>query len=555
MSNSTVKKNGLIYSEDQHTLLGVDSESSEFNGRVPFGVYYIEDDVFSDTKFTSISLPDSVKSIVANLFCNCKTLKKVKLPSSITTLSPYLFSGCSSLQKITMPNQIDSFAEGLFYGCSSLEEIPFRAGIKSLPENVFAGCSSLKSLVIPETVISIESCAVQNCTSLESVVIPSSIQNIAQDAFEGCSSIHNIRISSDNRLFFINEKDGCLYERTAEDDRCIIKVNKIQNEDIDFFEKDLPEEQEVESDEDVEEDDLFSAEIGALDEESSLIIENQNEDKKVRGNEKMTDDIDSIFNEIMSDERKSLDDSVEVAEVSNKESEVLVDAMDIVNENKSRLEGSENIAVDEEEGRVLAQMMDVMNEKKPEVSQAKVTTEELANLFSSHEENEPSGQADNSLSVKNPNAIDKKIKILLDSADVSKVLEFNVEEDVPYDPDLFVIAEKTVKNENGEDQFSAKLVSCASKIAHIQNFKRVFIVAGLPFDNDEFEYFYSSFMNKKNVILACESARPSELSDYCKLVCEKSRISLEKAALNDQRKRLSIKNNTLIKLVIQDKYN
>lgn len=553
MANSIVKKNGLLYSEDMHTLLGVDSESEEFNGRVPFGVHFINDEVFADSEQTSISLPDSVKSVGANLFCNCKRLLKVKLPSSLCELSPYMFSGCSALQKIVMPNQVDSFPEGLFYGCSSLTEIPFRAGLSTLSENVFAGCSSLKSLVIPDTVIKIESCAVQNCSSLESIVIPSSVQFIAPDAFDGCNLIHNIRISSDNKLFYISEKDGCLYERTAEEDRCIIKINKIENKDVDFFENNLVDTEEVDNEEeDNEEDDLFSAEIGAMNEESSLI--NENENKNTEEHEKMTEDIDSIFNEIMSDEKETLDSTNENIDVDKKESEVLVDAIDIVNEHKSRLSDTQNVGVDEKEGQVLAQMMEVMNEKKPEPSEAKVSTEELEKLFSTHEEKEPNGQADNSLSVNNPSNIDKKVRILLDAAKVSKILEFDVEKDLPFEPDLFVIAEKTVANENGEEEFSSKLLACVSKIAHIQNFNRVYLVSELPFDNEEFVYFYSSFISKKNVILACEAARPSLLSDYCKSICEKSRISLDKKDLNDQRKRLSIKNNTLIKLVLQDKY-
>ena len=62
-------------------------------------------------------------------------------------------------------------------------------------------------------------------------------------------------------------------------------------------------------------------------------------------------------------------------------------------------------------------------------------------------------------------------------------------------------------------------------------------------------------MNKKNVILACEAESPATLSDYCKKICEESRISLDKDELNDQRKRVTVKTDTLIKLVIRDKYD
>ena len=59
---------------------------------------------------------------------------------------------------------------------------------------------------------------------------------------------------------------------------------------------------------------------------------------------------------------------------------------------------------------------------------------------------------------------------------------------------------------------------------------------------------------KKNVILACNAKGPSSMSDYAKTVCEQSRISLDRNELADQRKRISIKNDMLIKLVIQDIY-
>ena len=58
---SYIKKNGLLYSEDGYTVIGVDDTSNEFNGRVPFGAHKIDDDVFSDCPYESISLPDSVK--------------------------------------------------------------------------------------------------------------------------------------------------------------------------------------------------------------------------------------------------------------------------------------------------------------------------------------------------------------------------------------------------------------------------------------------------------------------------------------------------------------
>ncbi|MDE7383272.1 MAG: leucine-rich repeat domain-containing protein, partial [Treponemataceae bacterium] len=56
------KKHGLIYSSDFKSVLGVDSESKEFDGNVPYGATHIEEDAFSCCSLEKISLPDSVMS-------------------------------------------------------------------------------------------------------------------------------------------------------------------------------------------------------------------------------------------------------------------------------------------------------------------------------------------------------------------------------------------------------------------------------------------------------------------------------------------------------------
>ena len=60
---SFIKKHGLLYSQDLHTVIGVDDTSNEFNGRIPFGAHRIDDDVFSECPYESISLPDSITEL------------------------------------------------------------------------------------------------------------------------------------------------------------------------------------------------------------------------------------------------------------------------------------------------------------------------------------------------------------------------------------------------------------------------------------------------------------------------------------------------------------
>ena len=537
---SYIKKNGLLYSEDGYTVIGVDDTSNEFNGRVPFGAHKIDDDVFSDCPYESISLPDSVTELGNCVFENSKALEKIKLPSGLTELPPYLFSGCSALTKVNMPNSVSAFPEGFFKDCQSLPEIPFRAGLTLLPESVFEGCKSLKSLVIPNTVKRIESRAVAGCTSLESVVFPAGLEYLAPDAFAGCDAIHNIRIDGESGLFYIGEEDGCLYEAADEGDRIVLKVNGSRGSSVSFF-KDNADELSAglseSEEEELEDDDTFSAEIGASDEEADFI-----QDDKTTENSFVESAPEPVFDTKSASEEKEDSQNME---------DNAVDSMlaDIMGEEKERNAVSEEVAVSEKETEILSETMSVMSASSQSTNNVAITDSELEKLFAKNEETEMASHKDD-----NPDVLDSKAQILTDSVEKSIIIECEPAGDIPDEPELFVIAEKLAKNADGAEDFSAKLVTCSKSLARIHDFKRIIMLYGLPLDNDEFTQFFKHFIMRKNVMLACEAESPSKLSEYGKKICELARISLNKEDLEEQRHSASLKTKTLVKLVIRDKY-
>ncbi len=473
-----VRKNGLLYTPDLHTVLGVDVESGEFTGRVPFGAHYIDEEVFTECPYEKMELTDSIVGIGAALFKDSPNLKVVKLPEKVTELPPYLFSGCHSLNRVRMPNMVYSFPEGLFQNCSSLAEIPFRAGIRELPPFVFEGCSSLVSLVIPSTVERIQKRAAAGCTKLTTLVLPLSLQELDETAFDDCPNIRNIRISEDNPIFYVSEEDGCLYERTAEGDKLRLKAASAQTQAVSFLKENVDDEEDPQieafyTDEDIlEEDDDFSAEISG-------------------------------------------DDVAEQAVAQEAE--------------------------EEEEERTF--------------STGTVSNEELANLFG-----EPAGESgavegdgeEKEIAAVTVKITDSKTQAILDSVETSRVIECEPEGTPPSDADLFVIAE-LMDESDGSKSFPKKLETVVRKFAAIQDYTRIFMLYGLPLDNDEFTEFFRLYVSNRNVVFACEASSPSKLSEYGKKVCEISRIDLGAAALAEQKKNVKVKNAELIKLIIQDK--
>ena len=216
---------------------------------------------------------------------------------------------------------------------------------------------------------------------------------------------------------------------------------------------------------------------------------------------------------------------------------------DIMGEEKARVDSVSGVGIEAEEAK---------EEGAP--SSAAISTDELANLFSSGGEEAGAGRDDVHFQPKDRLALDSKTKILIESVGFSKIELCEPTGEPPEDGDLFVIAEKIITSDIGEHSFSEKLMTCVKKIARIHDFKRIILLYALPSDNEEFQQFYFHFINKRNVIFACEAASPASLSDYGKMICEQSRISLDSNELAEQRKRVSIKSDMLIKLVIQDKY-
>ncbi len=501
-----IKKNGLLYSDDLHTVLGVDISNPTFTGRIPFGAHFIDDEVFCECPYESFSIPDSVKKIGARQFENSLSLESVKLPSKIEELPSYLFAGCGALTKVKMPDTISVFPEGIFADCVSLTEIPFRTGLTEIRAQAMKGCSSVKNIIFPNTVTKIDSKACADCTSLQSVVFPSCIEEIAFDAFEGCTLLNSVRIDGDCEKYFVSEDDGCLYTK---DGQIVVKISVAKNNGIGFFKEnvdDEPFEDEID-DEEIEEDDTFySLEIGATDEE---IATAENEIFTEQGNSTATEST-NLGNETLPLENK--------------------------------IPESEDMMIEDT-------ITETMNENV-ENRGASVSPDELAKMFEKHEaevENE------NKIVV-NPSDISSKAQILIDSAEFSKILRFESKDTILDDNELFVIAEKTITDADGNEDFSNKLKKCCNSFANIHDFSKIIMLKGLPVENDEFMQFYYHFMSKKNVIFVCEAESPSTLSDYAKLICEQSNISLDKNELNEQRKNANIKSNMLIKLVIRDKY-
>ncbi|UTD03132.1 leucine-rich repeat domain-containing protein [Treponema socranskii subsp. buccale] len=494
----------------------------------------------------AVDIPDSVTVVPASLFSGCASLKKIKLSASLRSIPDRLFEGCSSLEKIIMPPEIDSIGRAAFSGCSSLKSIPFRAGLTELSEDVFSYCTSLTSLIVPDTVERIKSGAAADCTKLAAVVLPSSLKTLEAGAFAGCSSLRHIRISEDNDVFYVDEKDGCLYRRkdavivlrpcdfekaaaklikSAEDELRTDEQKNGGTPEIDRYEESLRTAEDGVEAQDVSE--------GAV---AKFLKKSDNSDTVENDRSEISEDVpDEIEihkfnntepNDVMEKKTMANIDQASVDEIFKKASEIKSENTETADD------GFKPISQDEL--NLLVAESDILRQNTP----ADITASASA------QEHECSVSGDSLL------------KRIADAAKKYECIDLsNPDGRSDWNDGLYVFAEGLVLDSSGSGHFSKALENCSRRIAAIRKYSKIFMYYGLPFGNDEFAHLFAGFIAERNTVYACSASKMSLLSGDAEHFASLAGISLERDQIECTNERAGNPETKLIKLMLQDNYS
>lgn len=203
-----------------------------------FPVTQIDQLAFSKSKYTTVSLPDSITSIGYRAFGNSKQLKSIKLPrklkkiesatfvgctklsevqfnTKLTMIERFAFSNCVSLKRAILPESVHTIGSRAFEKCYKLNAVSLGKKLNRIGENAFYRDYALKSIRIPSQVIKIEDEAFrqcealvkvsfdsgrtkigdgvfQQCTKLKKAVLPKDIRNIPESTFAGCTKLTKV---------------------------------------------------------------------------------------------------------------------------------------------------------------------------------------------------------------------------------------------------------------------------------------------------------------------------------------------------------------------------
>ena len=93
---------GVLYDKDKTTLLIYPEGKKDATFEIPGTVHTIGDAAFYQSKFESITIPNSVTDIISLAFGACTQLTAITIPYSVTYIGQYAFADCTGLTEVTV---------------------------------------------------------------------------------------------------------------------------------------------------------------------------------------------------------------------------------------------------------------------------------------------------------------------------------------------------------------------------------------------------------------------------------------------------------------------
>lgn len=162
-----------------------------------------------------VVIPEGVKEIGQEAFCDCPSLQSVTIPESVRKISSFAFEE-SSLQSVTIPKSVRSIGASAFCDCENLTSVTFqdREDASGIELNIFSNSCNITNVTIPRCVARIAFVLFEDTLWLKNlgefavldhflikyqgretnVVIPEEIEELGRYSFAYCKSVKRVTI-------------------------------------------------------------------------------------------------------------------------------------------------------------------------------------------------------------------------------------------------------------------------------------------------------------------------------------------------------------------------
>ncbi len=170
----------------------------------------IPEGAFMGNAFTSVTIPQSVTSLVYGAFWNCENLKDITLPDNLQHFGGHVLDNTAwyNAQDDGIVNK-DYITIGWKGDPLNAKRVEIPRTSKLVADYAFEDCEQLREVTIADGVESIGAYAFYGCKELSSITIPASVKEIGYNAFLGCLSLKNITVDKGNTQFYMENGMLC----------------------------------------------------------------------------------------------------------------------------------------------------------------------------------------------------------------------------------------------------------------------------------------------------------------------------------------------------------
>lgn len=139
-------------------------------------------------EYTSVILPENLKSIGDGALAYCKKLSVVSLPASLESIGEYAFYECETIKSVIIPASVTNINNFAFSKCTNLESVVITSGKElSIGNYAFSKCPVLTEIKLSDNLKLIGTGAFSLCKNIISVTFPEKLEYIKEEAFMGTS--------------------------------------------------------------------------------------------------------------------------------------------------------------------------------------------------------------------------------------------------------------------------------------------------------------------------------------------------------------------------------
>ena len=145
---------------------------------------------------TSLTIPSTIDGLpvtaIARYAFQCSSLTSISIPDSVKTIGYYAFSMSTNLQSVTLPSNLEVMEMHAFEYCTKLDTVKFPNKLVEIHDKCFDSTPWLKAQREQNPMVIVNGALIDAKTTKGDVTVPSSVKYVSPSAFAGNNDVTSV---------------------------------------------------------------------------------------------------------------------------------------------------------------------------------------------------------------------------------------------------------------------------------------------------------------------------------------------------------------------------